>query len=185
MPHRQPRTPLTKLLLNILANLGDSAVELGHLATALSTGYGSAYQRGGHGYVVELKQLANERRAREIVRRLQRSHYVQAKRIGQRLMITLTDKGRAATLAQELRTAPAHRPNYFTIVIFDIPESQRTARLRLRTLLKQGGFWLLQHSVWVSDRDARQMVADFVRRLKLERWVNVYHATNLLHQPKP
>lgn len=184
MPHPSPHPPLTKILLNFLAGLKDTTIELGQLAVALSTHYGSAYRRGGHEYVTELKRLADERRARQVVQCLQRSHYIKAQKIGRRLILTLTDKGRAAAVAQRLRTASRHKLGCFTMVIFDIPESQRAARLQLRTLLKQGGFYLLQHSVWMTDRDAHQVVADFVNRLRLKRWVNVYHATNLLYPPK-
>ncbi|MFH1866998.1 MAG: CRISPR-associated endonuclease Cas2 [Patescibacteria group bacterium] len=184
MVHYQAHSPLTKVLLNFLSGLKTTTIELGHLVSAISTHYGSAYRHGGYEYVVELKRLADKREVRQVVKRLRRSRYIKVQKIGKRLMVALTDKGKAATLVQRLRAAPPHRPNYFTIVIFDIPESQRAARLQLRALLKQGGFWLLQHSVWVSNQDAYQELAAFIKLLKLERWVNVYHATDLLYLPK-
>jgi len=183
MTQTKPQAPLTKTLLNILADMGESAIEFGHLVSALSSGYGSAYRRGGRGYVAELKRFSNERDTQRVLQHLQRTHYVTTKKIGQRLMVTLSKKGWVATLAAQLRTAPPHQANYFTMVIFDIPESQRAARLQLRSLLKRGGFRLLQHSVWISNRDAYRVATEFVRRLKLQRWVNVYHATDLLQQP--
>ncbi|HCU47960.1 TPA: CRISPR-associated endonuclease Cas2 [Patescibacteria group bacterium] len=181
----RPKThlPLTKVLLNFLSGLGEATIEFGRLANALSTRHGSAYRRGGYEYVKELKRLSDKRSVREALGCLARSRYVKAQKIGTRLMITLTNKGQVATMALRLRIAPTHKSNFFTIVIFDIPESQRTARNQLRLLLKQGGFKLLQHSVWISQRDAHGIIADFVRRQRLERWVNAYHATNLLQVP--
>ncbi len=184
MVYKKHRSPLTKILLNFLTNIKAESFELGELIGAFSSRYGSAYLHGGSGYVAELKQLAKEQKIRLVLRCLQRSRYIKAQKIGQRLIISLINKGKIATLTQQLCTAPLHKPNCFTIVIFDIPESQRMTRLQLRTFLKQGNFWLLQRSVWVSDRDCRQMIADFLKRLNLERWVNVYYATNLLQSPK-
>ena|SRR3989338_2155008 len=177
------QTPLTKALLCFLRELGDTAIDFVHLAESLSSHYGSAYSRGGYEYVAELKQLAKEQKLRQIVYALRRSKYIKAAKVGSRFMLELTEKGKAATLLHQLRTSPWHRENTYTIVIFDIPETQRAARLQFRQLLKAGGFKLLQHSVWISQRDSYKVVADFITRLRLKRWVNVYHATDLLHSP--
>jgi DNA-binding transcriptional regulator PaaX len=175
--------PLTKILLGFWSGLEDTAIEFGHLASALATHYGSAYRRGGHAYVAELKQLAKEKELRRVVYALKRSDYLKTQKIGSQLILTLTEKGYTNMLAQKMSSAPLHDNNIYTIVIFDIPETQRAARLRFRQLLKQGGFTLLQQSVWVSKRDSYSIVVAFVKRLKLKRWVNVYHATDLLHKP--
>ena len=176
--------PLTKLLLNAIANTGSLVVELGHMTTALATHYGSAYRRGGHEYVTELKKFSNQKIAYQTLQQLKRSRYVTARKMGNKLILELTDKGRFACLVQKMRSAPKHTQNSYTMVIFDIPETERASRLQLRTLLKQSDFVMLQHSVWISNRDSYKAVADFIRYLRLERWVNVYHATDLLRHPK-
>ena len=82
--------PLSKTLLAILANLKESAIDLESLFSAIQQGYGSAFGRGGRAYVAELKKFQNKRMLQNTVRQLQRSKYLSAKIIGQRLIISLT-----------------------------------------------------------------------------------------------
>lgn len=177
------RRPLTKILLTVLANATNTTVELGQLTLALGQGYGTAWRRGGREYVAEIKHLRQARRLRTTLNQLRYKKYIVARKTGNHLLISLTPKGRAATLVYRLQQATPHPAGYYTVVIFDIPESQAWARKQFRLLLKQGGFTKLQQSVWVSRADTYKAVVEFVQKVKLQSWVNVYHATNFLNQP--
>ncbi len=178
------RTPLSKVLLAIITNLGESTVELGHLTAALHQGYGSAWLRGGQSYVAELKQLQSQQTLQRTLWQLRRAKYLTARRIGQRLLISLTTKGTATTLAHRLRQAKPNTAGFSTVVIFDIPESQSWARKQFRLLLKQGGFTKLQQSVWVSRSDTYDTVVAFIKQVKLREWVNVFRAKDFFHWPR-
>jgi len=178
------RAVLTKLLLAILADLGESAVEFRHLTSAIAGHYGSAYGRGGHAYVVELKRLEREREVKAKLRQLRQTKYLVARKVGSRLMLSLTPKGRAATLVYRLQQAKLQKDGWYTVVIFDIPVSHNWSRKQFRQLLKQGGFIQLQRSVWASRAEVYETVAEFVRQVKLASWVNVYRAKDFLHMPK-
>ena len=173
----------SKLLLFLLSGAGELAV--GSLVALYDIRrWGWAYVKDGGASIREIKQLQNKSRVREAYRSLKRHQYLVERKVGKRLMITLTNKGRLALLQQKLRQADLLPKGTFTVVIFDIPESERLSRRQFRLLLRQSGFIKLQQSVWVSQRDVCQIVADFVRRIKLERWVNVYYGSNfLVHQP--
>jgi|SRR3990167_9656577 len=175
---------LTKVLLNVLSHLTETAVELGDLAAAVSTHYGSAYGKGGRAYVTELKRLEQQRVLRRTINRLRDRKFIIARRIGQRLIISLTSKGRTATLINRFQQAKPNVRGVYTVVIFDIPETERTARRQFRLLLRQGGFVRLQQSVWVSRADTYQIVVEFLRQVKLQDWVNVYRATDFFHLPR-
>ncbi len=177
------RMPTTKVLLTVLTDLGGAAVDIGKFFAALSQGYGSAFRRGGSGYVAELKRYQRERDLGATLRQLQYRRYVAAKKVGRRLFISLTPKGRAATLIHRFKQAKPNARGYYTVVVFDVPVSQGAARKQLRLLLKQGGFKFLQQSVWVSRVDTYDAVVEFVRYVKLEPWVNVCRATDFLHPP--
>ncbi|MFH1112084.1 MAG: hypothetical protein V1712_03400 [Patescibacteria group bacterium] len=174
--------PLTKTLLQILTVAGKGAIDFYNLAYDLKFN-GSAYLHGGHTYVRQLKRLQNEREAKLVLKRLRQRGYIKAEKLGRRLLVTLTTKGRQATLATQLQNAPMLSGGWFTVVIFDVPQSVNNARRQLRWLLRQGDFIKLQQSVWISRADAYKPLTELCQRLKLQPWVNVFYARNFLHLP--
>lgn len=174
--------PATKVALYALSTSGQAVIDYFTFFYNLKH-WGSAYRQGGRAYVAEIKRLRNERYARNMLYRLTKMKYLAARKLGQRVVVQFTDKGRAAVLRERLRHAPVLTHRY-TVVIFDIPESQRLVRNLFRRLLKEGGFVMLQQSVWLSKRDVRSMVIDFIRQFKLSPWVNVYYATDFYQLPK-
>jgi len=85
-------------------------------------------------------------------------------------LVKLTKKGIEATkpyLAPNLKGAKL-------MLIFDIPESQRSKRYHLRLLLKDLQFRQVQKSVWMTDIDHRQTVAMAIEQLGIEGYVQLY-----------
>jgi DNA-binding transcriptional regulator PaaX len=171
------RPPLTKVLLSLLAGTAGVMVDYCALLHALRYHRGT-YLHGGLDAVRELARLRGKRDARNALRQLQASSYVKARVIGTRLMVTLTAKGRATALAARLRSAPKRADGLATVVVFDVPQSQNTARRRFRLLLRQGEFVKLQQSVWVSRRDTYALLREFIREAKLVAWVTVFRAND-------
>lgn len=182
MPKRT-RRPLTRALLALLCtagkNLSDFAIFLQDTQR-----YQAAYVTGGKANVMELKRLRDARSARQALRNLQRQRYVTARRIGQRLMVSLTPKGRLANLARELAQGFPLPQGVYVAVAFDIPVTENAARRRFRLLLRQAGFIRLQQSLWLSSSDIYAGITNYVKRCKLERWVNVCRVFDLLTAPR-
>lgn len=65
------------------------------------------------------------------------------------------------------------------MVIFDIPEVQRSKRNHLRLLLVELKFKQVQKSVWVSDYDSREYLQEEIRVYKLAQYVEIYEAKKL------
>ncbi len=178
-----PRLPATKLLLALLARTGEASIDFYTFLHDLRYHRGT-YMRGGHELVQELKRLGEAKQAQRVLDRLHQARYLKAHEIGNRLIVTLTKKGLAAALAVQLHQAPRRADKLCTVVIFDIPETERGARRQFRLLLRQGGFTKLQQSVWVSRGDTHELVTKFVKQAALEAWVNVFLATSFLHLPR-
>jgi DNA-binding transcriptional regulator PaaX len=178
------KMPLTRLVLSIIADMGDSAVELTHLISAISTRYGNAYRRGGYGYVAELRRLQNDGELKRIVRDLKHNKFIAAAKVGQRFTLSLTKKGEAVILANRLKNANKHKQGFYTVIIFDVPVSHSSIRRQFRELIRQGGFSMLQRSVWISRADVYDLVAQYVKQFRLQSWVNLFRATDLFHIPK-
>ena len=69
------------------------------------------------------------------------------------------------------------------IVTFDIPESRRGIRARLREMMKSIGFVRLQESVWVYPYDCKEFITLLKAELKIGRSV-LYIITDSIEQDK-
>src|SRR3989338_4917365 len=104
--------------------------------------------------------------------------WVKMRERADRLVISLTDEGFVALLRNKIRAGkPNKSKNNLCIVIFDIPEQFKTARVLLRRFLQECGFTYLQKSVWISHRDVASLLVELVRRQKLTPWVHVLTGT--------
>jgi len=65
------------------------------------------------------------------------------------------------------------------MVIFDIPEDSAHIRRELRFVLIQLGFKQIQRSVWMSDRDHRQLLKETIEVLDAGEWVRLYEAARV------
>jgi DNA-binding transcriptional regulator PaaX len=176
------KTTNSKILLDILAKTSQTLIDFGTFFYDMKH-WRSAYMRGGSAYVRELKKLKNEKGVRLAYESLRRSKYITARKIGKKLIISLTAKGVAKTLSEQLLSTKPNAQNFYTVVIFDIPETERLARRQFRLFLRQSGFKKLQQSVWVSNNDVLQSLAKFIKQIKLQCWVNVFYAKNFLYPP--
>ncbi len=62
------------------------------------------------------------------------------------------------------------------MIIFDIPEEERSKRQRLRTLLRELTFRQVQKSVWVSDFDHREYIRAEINESQLEGCVELFES---------
>ncbi len=58
-----------------------------------------------------------------------------------------------------MRALPKRWDERWRVIVFDIPESRRKVRVRLREMIEGAGFVKLQNSVWVYPYDSEELVA--------------------------
>jgi phenylacetic acid degradation operon negative regulatory protein len=86
-------------------------------------------------------------------------------------IVMITTKGRqkvAPFIAQKLHNSGQ------LMVIFDIPEDQKSKRQQFRQVLKQWQFTQIQKSVWSTDKDYKEELADLIQALDLDECIEVY-----------
>lgn len=88
---------------------------------------------------------------------------------------------------KEIRPFMAKRlgKNARLMVIFDIPEQQASKRQQLRNILRQWKFKQIQKSVWVTDLDYKDLLAEVIGELKLSGCVEIYESSRLFPQSHP
>lgn len=117
-------------------------------------------------------------------RYLKRKKLIQEIKFGDRLAYAVTDKGRFKILCAQFKSLPKHPEGISTIIIYDIPESQRRARQLFRRFLRENKFTLCQKSVWITDIDVVSPLSEFIRIHKLSPYIQIFNAkkVNILRQ---
>jgi CRISPR-associated endonuclease Cas2 len=111
-------------------------------------------------------------RARTAAGRLAQKGYVRfVERNGKRF-VEITEKGERAYALEQARFATYTNVNKrwdkrWRIVIFDIPETRRALRERVRRLVREFGFLKLQDSVWVFPYDCEELIAMMKTELRI------------------
>ena len=90
--------------------------------------------------------------------------------------VRLTEKGKTAIRPYKPKYLGARS---YVIVSFDIPETQRYKRDTLRRLLRELKFEPVQQSVWRSKYDHVKLLQHESKRLKIEKYVNIYESIRI------
>lgn len=65
------------------------------------------------------------------------------------------------------------------MIAFDIPESERKKRRRLRILLQELSFRQVQRSVWETEYDYREYLRAEIAEMDLQEYVRIYEAAQI------
>lgn len=108
---------------------------------------------------------------------LRQQKLVQAKRVGDRLEITITTRGIARIKLEEMRKMRRKLPNHTVVlVMFDFPETEHARRNLWRRYLKWFGFTQVQKSVWQIKYDIGADMVRFVHAVGAHEWIKVFTA---------
>lgn len=104
-----------------------------------------------------------KQRLRENISRLKRKGLIAFEKTDCGTVLHLTAKGRKELERLTYSKMPLQKPRRWDgrwrLVIFDIPETRKTQRNRIRSLVRGFGFFCLQDSVWVYPYDCEDMIA--------------------------
>lgn len=172
-----PRSRKMRALLSLFASVGQATLEVAEFYSDIVT-YQRAILKHGWSYAQELKAIHKQRELTRRLYELRRHHYIVARRIGENMEYKLTDKGTRAVLLARL-IEQSTEGKYTTIIIFDIPESERLVRRQLRLLLREAQFRMLQQSVWVKKGDILVAAKKVIVELGASKWVTVLRTEDL------
>lgn len=132
----------------------------------------------------DVRAAARVRRAEYQQRRafyeLKRRQLITMRRKGDRLIVTLTEKGLYVSLKYRMRVAKKCPPGEYVLVTFDIPEVLNRTRDQLRYLLREHDFLMLHKSVWYSNVDVLDLLQAWVDRSKARPWVYIFRGSNIV-----
>jgi|SRR3989344_34962 len=112
------------------------------------------------------------------IKHLREKGYVDKEKEGNRLIIKLTRKGKDEAILNRILKEENWDGNW-RVVVFDIPEDMRKVRNVFRSRLKIWGFYPWQKSVWISKKDIKKPLSDFIKEMGLEKWVKIFESEDL------
>jgi phenylacetic acid degradation operon negative regulatory protein len=120
---------------------------------------------------------AQEKKIRhQALKRLEKKKLISIQKKADCYEIALTEEGESQAFWLKAQEAGFHKMEHVCMVVFDVPESQRKLRKRIRYFLYEIGFIPIQRSVWVSPYDVANDLINLFRSVKVDRWVRVYNA---------
>lgn len=177
-PRKNKRAP--KRTSPALRGLKIGLSAAGMVLQDLASIFGHAAYAAGHNYNMgweEYEDLMEQRRSyeeRERLRDLKQRKLIETKKIGNKLMVRLTEKGWQQALRDCVRcTTRKCKDGTIILVIFDVPESERQVRDALRAVLADCGFTMVQKSVWMTRKDVLNELCALLQGAKLHQWVRI------------
>lgn len=139
------------------------------------------------GYILFSEKYRDEiarKKAQDLIRQLKIKGYIEMEKRGKRALYSLTDKGRVKILKHKISSCKLLPKGQYVVVIFDIPESQRSLRNEFRWSLKRNKFIQVQLSVWASQQRVYKEIKNLVFELGIEKWVTIFYAHDLSNELK-
>jgi len=133
------------------------------------------------------KHLDDNERRRQLQRTLGYMH--RQKLLAQNFEhgLHLTNKAKKRLLKIELEnTKITPQPVWdkrWRIVLYDIPEEFRGARINLVSHLRSAGFYQFQQSAWISPFPCAEQIATLAAHYKLDAYISYFDALNLANEP--
>ncbi len=116
---------------------------------------------------------------RRAFNKLQTKKLIQVAKTSDAYSILLTEAGAIEYFRRKVLVADLLDDNECTLVVFDIPETERSLRKKLREFLKEAGFINIQRSVWISPFDVGDHLSNLLHSTNAQQWVIVYKAKRL------
>lgn len=185
-----------EITLKILERVGETMVGFADLTAAfLSAGYGASSWKIMDGFerrqtkrdqkqMENLKAKRQQQRFYSMFHRLKKDGLIEENIKNDKSFFQITSKGRQRLKRLKERQADALPGNSyktcdlkkskFTIIVFDIPESERKKRAWLRSALKNLNFKMIQQSVWIGKvRIPEEFLSD-LRNMHLTEYVEIF-----------
>lgn len=129
---------------------------------------------------VRRMRSARERKdRRDAMRRLCKQQLIVTEKIGKDLAVTLSEKGAMEYFRVRVCDSPFLPIGRVCMIVFDIPETERSKRKMFRDFLRYSGFHRLQQSVWVCHYDVFDAMQKILQIRGLAKWVSMYESERI------
>ncbi len=160
-------------VLNLKEKLGMAGALLLEIADTVEWVFSRPYNVDFSEYQ-DRKYRQQLKEQRQYLYYLRQKKYIETKKIGEKLVVRLTEQGWQKAIRDKIRSTKDKCKNglgYF--VIFDIPEKERNTRNVIRNFLKECGFKRIQHSIWMTDCEVLDPLNRLLKGRDIAKWVRI------------
>ncbi len=122
------------------------------------------------------RQDKNRQRFSQLVYYLKRKNYIKVENLEGKKAIMLTKEGvlKALTSKWVFEEKRKRKDGKWIMIVFDIPKNHSKARSLLRSILKNLGYVIFQHSVWVTPYDVATQTENLLQMHALDHYVKIF-----------
>lgn len=161
-PYKDPTLLLFINLVSLGGLVGEKLFELARLA-----------------FSKKYRDEVARQKARELIWKLKQRGYIEEAKKGQAIVCVLSKKGKIKLIKNQIKTSKQLPAGNFLTVIFDIPQTQKSARNMLRGFLKANDFKKLQQSVWITRQEVYKILVDLIEEIEITDWVKIFYGKKL------
>ncbi len=118
----------------------------------------------------------NRQKFNGLIYYLKRKNFIYVKSLEGKRAVMLTKEGLSKALAAKwiFEDKKKRKDGKWIMITFDIPKNHSKARALLRSILKNLGYVLFQHSVWVTPHDVSAQTEGLLQMHNLEKYVKIF-----------
>src|SRR3989344_5859069 len=122
------------------------------------------------------RKESNKRKFNKLIYYLKRKNYIRIKDLQGRKTIMLTKDGFSKALISKyiFEEKLKRKDGKWIMIVFDIPKNHPKARGLLRSILKNLGYVLFQHSVWITPYDVSIQTEQLLQMHSLDNYVKIF-----------
>ena len=122
-------------------------------------------------------QDLNKRKLSKLISYLKKRNLISVKSLKGEKAVLLTKNGMDKALKASFKdnqSARKRKDGRWIMIIFDLPKNHYKARNLLRSVLKNLGYKLFQHSVWVTPYDVSEKTEKSLQYYSLEKYIKIF-----------
>ena len=111
----------------------------------------------------------------KLVHYLKRKNYIQAENLKSSNAIFITKKGLDKALKASFTddVLGKRKDGKHILLMFDIPQNHKKARILMRSILRNLGYVMFQQSVWISEYDVLEKTGKLLQFYSLDEYVKI------------
>jgi len=124
------------------------------------------------------RKFKNKQAFNKLIYYLKKNNFIRVENLRGKQAVLLTKKGKdkaiKASFKMEDGKQTKRKDGKWIMIIFDIPQNRKRDRILLRSVLKNLGYKLFQHSVWINPYDVSEKTEKSLQFYSLDKYVRIF-----------
>lgn len=124
------------------------------------------------------RKFKNKQAFNKLIYYLKKNNFIKVENLKGKQAVLFTKKGKdkavKASFKLENSEQAKRKDGKWIMIIFDIPQNRKRDRILLRSMLKNLGYKLFQHSVWVTPYDVSEKTERSLQFYSLDKYVRIF-----------